>query len=36
VPEVGELMPVLNLLQLELMEGTRERRLPFGTDDAPF
>jgi hypothetical protein len=33
VPEVGELMPVLDLTQLQLMEGTTEKRLPFNTDD---
>jgi hypothetical protein len=36
VPEVGQLMPVLNLAQLELMEGASDRRLPFDVDELPF
>jgi hypothetical protein len=37
VPEVGQLMPVLDLAQLQLMEGTGEQPLPFSGDEpTPF
>jgi hypothetical protein len=36
IPKVGQLMPVLNLSQLELMEGASDHRLPFDGDAAPF